>query len=69
MNTNRRHERLATPGVAVCIIKNGKVEIMKGYGVKEMGTTDSVDVNTLFMIGSNTHRTALAMLDADKNYH
>jgi CubicO group peptidase (beta-lactamase class C family) len=57
------------PGVAVCIIKNGKVEIMKGYGVKEMGTTDSVDVNTLFMIGSNTKAftgTALAMLDADK---
>ena len=27
---------------------------MKGYGVKETGTNDKVDENTLFMIGSNT---------------
>lgn len=57
------------PGVAVCIVKNGKVVLMKGYGVKEMGTTDQVDENTLFMIGSNSKAftaTALAMLDADK---
>lgn len=57
------------PGAAVCIIKDGKVVVMKGYGVKEVGTNDKVDENTLFMIGSNTKAftaTALAMLDADK---
>ena len=57
------------PGVSVCIVKNGKVVWMKGYGVKETGTTDKVDENTLFMIGSNSKAftaTALAMLDADK---
>jgi CubicO group peptidase (beta-lactamase class C family) len=57
------------PGVSVCIVKNGKVVVMKGYGVKEAGTTDKVDENTLFMIGSNSKAftaTALAMLDADK---
>lgn len=57
------------PGAAVCIVKNGKVVLMKGYGVKEMGGNDKVDVNTLFMIGSNTKAftaTALTMLDADK---
>ncbi|HEY6063630.1 MAG TPA: serine hydrolase, partial [Chitinophagaceae bacterium] len=57
------------PGVAVCIVKNGKVVVMKGYGVKESGTNDKVDENTLFMIGSNTKAftaTAIAMLDADK---
>ncbi len=57
------------PGVAVCVIKNGKVVVMKGFGVKEAGTTDKVDENTLFFIGSNTKAftgTALAMLDADK---
>lgn len=57
------------PGVAVCIIKNGKVVLMKGYGVKELNGTDKVDENTLFMIGSNTKAftaTALAMLDAGK---
>jgi len=57
------------PGVAVCVVKDGKVTFMKGYGVKEMGTNDKVDENTLFMIGSNTKAftaTALAMLDAEK---
>lgn len=56
------------PGAAVCVVKNGKVVVMKGYGVKEMGTNDQVDENTLFMIGSNSKAftaTALAMLDAD----
>ena len=55
------------PGVAVCIVKNGKVVLMKGYGVKEINGTDKVDENTLFMIGSNTKAftaTALAILDA-----
>jgi len=57
------------PGIAVCVIKNGKVVIMKGYGVKDYDTKEKVDENTLFMIGSNSKAftaTALAMLDADK---
>lgn len=57
------------PGVAVCVVKDGKVVVMKGYGVQELGTTNKVDTNTLFMIGSNSKAftgTALAMLDADK---
>jgi CubicO group peptidase (beta-lactamase class C family) len=57
------------PGAAVCIIKNGKVVLMKGYGVKDYDTKEKVDENTLFMIGSNSKAftaTALAMLDADK---
>ena len=57
------------PGVAVCIVKNGKVVVMKGYGVKDYDTKEKVDANTLFMIGSNSKAftaTALAMLDADK---
>lgn len=57
------------PGVAVCIIKDGKVVVMKGYGVQETGTNNKVDTNTMFMIGSNSKAftgTALAMLDADK---
>ena len=57
------------PGAAVCIIKNGKVVLLKGFGVKELNGTDKVDENTLFMIGSNSKAftaTALAMLDADK---
>jgi CubicO group peptidase (beta-lactamase class C family) len=55
------------PGVAVCIVKDNKVVLMKGYGIKELGMPNNVDVNTLFMIGSNTKAftaTALAMLQA-----
>ncbi|HEV3250865.1 MAG TPA: serine hydrolase domain-containing protein, partial [Puia sp.] len=57
------------PGMAVCIVKNGKVVLMKGYGKKELGGTDKVDENTLFMIGSNTKAftaTALCLLDNEK---
>jgi len=59
------------PGLSVCIVKNGKVVVMKGYGVKELGTNDKVDENTLFMIGSNSKAftaTALAKLDAEKKF-
>src|SRR5436190_17596094 len=57
------------PGVAVCVVRDGKIELMRGYGVKEMGTNDKVDENTLFMIGSNSKAftaTALAMLETEK---
>lgn len=53
------------PGVAVCIVKDNKVVLMKGYGIKELGLNGKVDENTLFMIGSNTKAftaTALSML-------
>jgi CubicO group peptidase (beta-lactamase class C family) len=67
--TIRALQEWQVPGAAVCIVKDGKVVLMKGYGVKEINGTDKVDENTLFMIGSNTKAftaTALAMLDADK---
>jgi len=57
------------PGAAVCIVKDGKVVLMKGYGTTEMGGTEKVDENTLFMIGSNSKAftaTALAMLASEK---
>ncbi len=57
------------PGAAVCVVKNGKVVVMKGYGVREAGSNNAVDENTLFMIGSNSKAftaTAVAMLDAEK---
>jgi len=57
------------PGVSICIVKDGKIALIKGYGVKEAGTNDKVDENTLFMIGSNSKAftaTALALLEAEK---
>ena len=52
-------------GVAVAIVKDGKVVVAKGYGKQSMARNDNVDENTLFMIGSNTKAftgTAMAML-------
>ncbi|HEY2720109.1 MAG TPA: serine hydrolase [Chitinophagaceae bacterium] len=66
---NRALTEWQIPGIAVCVVKNGKVVMMKGYGVKDYDTKEKVDENTLFMIGSNTKAftaTALAMLAADK---
>lgn len=57
------------PGVAVAIVKDGKIIVSRGYGVKEIYKNDLVDENTLFMIASNTKAftaTALCMLEYDK---
>lgn len=57
------------PGLAIAVIKNGKVVVMKGFGVKNIKTKEPVDENTLFMIASNSKLftgTALAQLDYDK---
>jgi CubicO group peptidase (beta-lactamase class C family) len=57
------------PGLAVAIVKDDKVVLAKGYGVREVGKNEPVDGNTLFAIGSNTKAftaTALALLVQDK---
>lgn len=57
------------PGLAMVIVKDGKIVTMRGYGVKELGKNDPVDENTLFMIASNTKLftgTALANLQSQK---
>jgi CubicO group peptidase (beta-lactamase class C family) len=54
------------PGVAVLVVKDGKVAFQKGYGILENGRSEKVDENTLFMIASNTKAftgTAMAMLE------
>src|SRR5467141_3616562 len=53
------------PGLAVAIVRDGKVVLAKGYGVRQLGETAPVDEKTLFGIGSNTKAfttAALAML-------
>jgi CubicO group peptidase (beta-lactamase class C family) len=42
------------PGIAVAIVKDGKVVLAKGYGVKKLGDPAPIDEDTLFGIGSNT---------------
>ena len=42
------------PGLSVAIVKDGEVVFMKGFGVTNIITSEPVDENTLFMIGSTT---------------
>jgi len=54
------------PGLSVVIVKDGKLVLMKGYGVQDIQSRKPVDENTLFMIASNTKLftgTALALLE------
>ena len=42
------------PGVSVTIVKDGKLFIAKGYGVRELGKPEKVDENTMWDIASIT---------------
>ncbi|MFC3051628.1 serine hydrolase [Kordiimonas pumila] len=58
-------ERFQVPGISVGIIKDGKVIVSKGYGIRDVGKKDKVDDETLFAIASNSKAftaAALAML-------
>jgi CubicO group peptidase (beta-lactamase class C family) len=56
----------AVPGLSIVIVKNGKIIVMKGYGMRDIQSQKPVDENTLFMIASNTKLftgTSLALLE------
>src|SRR4051812_16201338 len=58
-------ETFTVPGLSVAIVKDGKVVLAKGYGVRRMGDPTPVDARTRFGIASNTKlftATALALL-------
>ena len=50
------------PGIAVAIVKDGKVLHSKGYGVRTLGSPEKVDENTLFGIASNSKAFTAATL-------
>lgn len=50
------------PGIAVAIVKDDKVVLAKGYGVRKMGDPTPVDEFTTFAIGSNTKAFTTAAL-------
>ena len=60
------------PGIAVGIVKDGKLVFAKGYGVRQLGLPGKVDADTLFGIASNTKAfttAALAMLVDEGKLH
>ena len=42
------------PGVAVAVVKDGKVSLLKGYGVRDVTKPGAVDENTIFQLASVT---------------
>ena len=68
----RAMKAFQVPGMAVGIIKDGKLIYAKGYGVRELGKPGQVDADTLFQIGSNTKAfttAALALLVDEGKLH
>jgi len=61
----RAMKAFEVPGMAVAVVKDGRVVLAKGYGVRELGKPAAVDAKTLFGIASNTKAfttTALGLL-------
>jgi CubicO group peptidase (beta-lactamase class C family) len=58
-------DRFEVPGLSLAIVKDGRVVVARGYGVRELGGSARVDGKTLFGIASNTKvftATALGIL-------
>jgi CubicO group peptidase (beta-lactamase class C family) len=72
-------ERMAyyrVPGVAIAVLKDGKVVQAAGFGVREAGTQELVNADTLFSVGSvskvvaaatTLRRVAAGKLDLDRD--
>jgi CubicO group peptidase (beta-lactamase class C family) len=50
------------PGCAIAIVKDGKVILAKGYGIRKLGESDPVDEKTIFAIASCTKAFTAAAL-------
>jgi CubicO group peptidase (beta-lactamase class C family) len=55
-------DTLHVPGLAIAVVHNNDIVCMKGYGVREIGTSDAVTTETIFPIGSCTKAFTAAAL-------
>ncbi len=55
-------QEFSVPGVAVGVVKDGVVVHAAGYGVRELGLADPVDLQTMFRIASTTKAITTASL-------
>lgn len=46
------YQQTRVPGAAVVVVKDTTVIYMRGFGFREMGKPDSVDIHTVFRLGS-----------------
>jgi CubicO group peptidase (beta-lactamase class C family) len=51
---NKAMKDWGVPGVAIAVIKDDRIVLAKGYGVRELGKPEPVDERTLFAIGSSS---------------
>ncbi len=58
----RARRQFEVPGIAVAIVKDGKLVIAKGYGVRKLGEPAPVTPESLFRIASNTKAFTTAAL-------
>lgn len=68
----REMKRWQVPGLAIAIVKDGKVVLTKGYGVTAIKNPKKVNEFTLFQIASNSKAftgTAIAQLHEEKKIH
>ena len=50
------------PGIAVAVVKDGRVVLARGYGVRELGHPEEVDAATVFAIASTSKAFTAAAL-------
>jgi CubicO group peptidase (beta-lactamase class C family) len=58
----RAMREFSVPGLAIGVVKDGRLVFAKGYGTRELGQKAPVDAETLFAIGSNTKEFTAASL-------
>ncbi len=51
-----------TPGIAIAIVKDGRVVLAKGWGTRRMGGSEPVTERTIFQVASNTKAMTAACL-------
>ena len=64
-DVNRVMKAFDVPGIAIAVVKDGKIVAARGFGVRKLGEPAKVDGQTLFEIASNSKAftaAALAML-------
>src|SRR3954468_7087456 len=58
------------PGVTIAIVEDGKVTFAHGWGVRDIGTNQPVDADTIFFTGSTgkayTNAALATLVDAGK---
>ncbi|MYN27560.1 serine hydrolase [Duganella levis] len=61
-DVNRALKTFQVPGMAIAIVKNGKVVVVQGFGVRKLGEPTPVDGKTLFEVASNSKAFTAATL-------